>query len=201
MQVANGVFLFLWLIIVAPLVLLNLKKFRIKREGEASRLNWLRIIIVCVLFVAISAFALSLYNFTVGYQAQLALEKQLSQQLEQIRTGECNEGPLYDAVKSFGGPEGKLFAQYGEKIAPKYAIGELPGAADLDEQDSNTVYMALRLAPAEKSRYQLLLARLHLVENVWQLESLYAGDAELESYLISKKLLYEDHVSPWRALR
>ncbi len=201
MQVANGVFLFLWFIIVAPLVLLNLKKFRIKRDGEAPRPNWLRIIIVCALFVAISAFALSLYRFSLGYQAQLALENQLSQQMEQIRRGECTEGPLYDAVQAFGGPETKLLAQYGEKIAPKYAIGELPGSQGLQEDDEDIAYMALRLAPADQSQHLLLLARLHLVDNVWQMESLYAGDAEMEAYLIGKKLLYEDHVSPWRTLR
>ncbi len=202
MRTTIGVFLVLWLLVMLPLVLLNIKKFRLKKPGGKQYPNYPRILIVGVAAVAVTIFVISLFQFTIHYQSQLVLERYFVPIAQAVEKGDSSNNPDALLLEQMGGKNSKFAVQFGEDIQAKYSVDSvLPDSAGLSPTDKSTIYLAARIrANDDSSTDRIIVAKMHLKQNKWQIIAIYPADETIENYLLNNKFIYADYISPWRQL-
>lgn len=210
-------YIILALLIILPLVLLNLRKFKIRRPGEKPRANKPRIITIGVLSVLIALFLGGLYQFTLSYQPMLAAERycmQLGQLLngsitrEEFNAATADEAS-YDPEKkaaveqllnSLPQDAQNLRFQLGNEITPKYYESETDYFTEVtDRDDEMPVYIIADFDGLDDiTGFTLLIRR---TEYRCYIEDIYPTTPEALEYAQTKKLMRGENVAEWFSIQ
>ncbi|MHB1314877.1 MAG: hypothetical protein ACYCX2_05240 [Christensenellales bacterium] len=217
MLTATLFYIALTLMLVCPLVLFNIKKFKKKEPGKSPRPNIFRILTVFALSVLIIVFMYSLCLFSYGYQALLVGERYMNE-FGRLRTGSVSREEFYENTADLAAYDQQKYGdlvifiasvpadaasfsyQLSDEVLPKYfenepAIFKEVAKNESAEEEAETIYLFINGKTDADEAYLVLMRR----ENYqWKVEDFYPTTQEAIEYAKgANRFLRGDKVVKW----
>lgn len=210
MLTATLFYVVLTLMLVAPLILFNVKKFQKKEPGKPARPNVVRIVTVFVLSAFIIVFMYSLCVFSYDYQALLVGERYMNE-FGKMRTGSLTKEEFlrstasltqYDPAKydefvlyleSVPHDADSFSYQMSDEIVEKKFLAE-PSIFRAPASGAEAVYLLINGKTDSPEACLVLLRR----ENyAWKVEDFYPATQEIVDFARKNSFLRGDQVVKW----
>lgn len=213
MQTARLIYISIGVLIILPLIAFNAKRFKIRKEGENSRLNIKSIILISLASLIIGVFIFTHYKFTIDYQPQLVLERFVSSYSE-VESGRIKQADFLEKTKNLCSPgllssltehlesgqnktENQVRFQLGEIIYPKNYMEQdiFPTVKDAEKEAQRPIYI-LAMIEFDKTRKEYI-ALMDIDNNKWFIDSFEEASEEIVEYANRYKFMKSEHANKW----
>jgi len=216
MRTAKTIYIAIAALTIIPLIVFNIKRFIIKKEGEHPKLNIVRILSVLSGSILLGVFLLTLYRFTLDYQTQLVLERfvrafssvvaekieydDFLEETENICTPEflSQENRCLSDIKIDQQFDSKTVSfQLGENILPKYYVDQefFPDMEGANKIDTHPVFMVSMIDYGGTRKFYVALMRIK--GNKWYIDSFNEASENLVQYAYRYNLMKSEHSNKW----
>jgi len=218
MQTAKLIYISIAVLTILPLIVFNIKRFTVRKEGENPRPNIKAIVMVLLASIILGLFLFTHYRFTINYQPQLVLERFINS-YSLVISSEIGQDEFFKRVENISTSEfmaekdkmleqirldskdrtGSIRFQLGEIIYPKYYLAQdiFPKLDGVKENDRKPIYMLAMLEIDGSREYYILLLDQDESGNRWLINSFNKASQEIIDYASRYNFMKSEYANKW----